>query len=76
MGTPQQIACPTCQKRGVWFAGSWGPFCSRRCKLNDLGRWFSEEHVISEPLRPGHFENFADLPPGAYLDRPEGEDEA
>jgi len=45
------IKCPTCKRQGEWFAGAYGPFCSRRCKLVDLGKWFGEEHVISEPLR-------------------------
>ena len=44
--------CPTCKKSGEWFAGKFGPFCSHRCKLVDLGKWFGEEHKISEPLRP------------------------
>lgn len=25
------------------------PFCSERCKLVDLGKWFEEEHRICEP---------------------------
>jgi endogenous inhibitor of DNA gyrase (YacG/DUF329 family) len=28
----------------------------------DLGKWLGGEHAISEPLRPEHFEKFADLP--------------
>ena len=47
------VKCPACKKAGDWFAGQFGPFCSRRCKLVDLGKWFNEAHVISEPLRPG-----------------------
>jgi endogenous inhibitor of DNA gyrase (YacG/DUF329 family) len=41
--------------------------------LIDLGKWFGGEHAISEPLRPEHFEKFADLPPGEHLDLPEKE---
>lgn len=26
------------------------PFCSSRCKLIDLGKWFNEEYRISTPL--------------------------
>lgn len=52
MATRSKIKCPTCGKRGEWFEGPYGPFCSRRCKLVDLGKWFGEEHVISRPLRP------------------------
>jgi len=46
----RSIKCPTCKKEGRWFEGDFGPFCSRRCKLIDLGKWLSEEHAISEPL--------------------------
>lgn len=64
-------ACPTCGKLGTWFSGGFGPFCSQRCKLVDLGKWLGGEHKISEPLRPEHFQAFAELPPGDHLDRPE-----
>jgi hypothetical protein len=36
-----------------------------------LGKWLGGEHVISEPLRPGHLEKYADLPAGEHLDQPE-----
>jgi endogenous inhibitor of DNA gyrase (YacG/DUF329 family) len=55
----RKIACPTCRKEGNWFAGPNGPFCSRRCKLIDLGKWFGEEHAISKPLTA---ENLSDSP--------------
>jgi hypothetical protein len=55
------------------LAGEFGPFCSHRCKLVDLGKWLGGEHVISEPLRPEHFERFADLPAGEHLDKPEAD---
>jgi endogenous inhibitor of DNA gyrase (YacG/DUF329 family) len=62
------IKCPSCKKIGDWFAGDFGPFCSKRCRLVDLGKWFSEEHAISAPLSAEHFEQFAQLPPGDHLD--------
>lgn len=65
------IKCPTCKKEGNWFDGKYGPFCSHRCKLVDMGKWFSQENRISEPLRPEHLDPFADLPPSQELDRPE-----
>lgn len=69
------IPCPVCKQRGDWFAASFGPFCSKRCRLIDLGKWFSEEHAITEPLRPEHLEQFADLPPGGHLDNPTADPE-
>ena len=69
-----KVKCPTCKKEGDWFAGAYGPFCSHRCKLIDLGKWFSQENAISEPLRPEHLEKYADLPPGEHLDHAEAEE--
>jgi uncharacterized protein len=74
MGKLNRIKCPTCKKEGDWFAQPFGPFCSKRCKLVDLGKWFSEENAVSEPLRPEHLEEFADLPPGEHLDKSDEKD--
>ncbi len=50
------IKCPTCGKAGPWLDGGYGPFCSERCKLADLGKWLGEEHRISSSLRPEHLD--------------------
>ena len=71
MSQAAQVKCPTCKRKGDWFARLYGPFCSRRCKLVDLGKWLGEEHMISNPLQPAHLEKYAELPSGEYLDRPE-----
>jgi uncharacterized protein len=73
MSGPVTVKCPTCRKSGDWFAAKFGPFCSQRCRLVDLGKWFAEEHTIASPLRPEHLEQYADLPPGKHLDQPEAE---
>jgi len=67
------VRCPTCRKTGDWFAMGFGPFCSKRCRLIDLGKWLGGEHAISEPLRPEHLEKFADLPASEQLDQPDRE---
>ena len=67
------VRCPQCRERGRWFAAEWGPFCSERCRLIDLGQWFNEEHRFTRKLRPGDFDGFDDLEPGPHLDRPEGD---
>jgi len=42
-----KVACPTCKRETEWSAQSpFRPFCSERCRLIDLGAWFSEEHAI------------------------------
>lgn len=73
MDTDLIIRCPTCKNKGPWFKENYGPFCSKRCKLVDLGKWFQEENKISEPLKPDHFREYENLPPGEYLDEPESE---
>jgi uncharacterized protein len=70
--TKLRVRCPQCRQEGTWFAAEWGPFCSRRCRLIDLGDWFNEDRVISRPLTPGDFEGFDELPPGPELDRTGG----
>ena len=46
------VKCPTCQKSVEWSASStYRPFCSKRCRLIDLGEWASEKHAIpAEPI--------------------------
>ena len=56
---PLIVRCPTCKKKGPWFDGPYGPFCSERCKMIDLGRWLGEEYRISEPL-PGQLPTSAE----------------
>jgi len=68
------VRCPQCGQRGTWFAATWGPFCSQRCRLIDLGQWFNEEHRLSRPLNAADFAGLEDLPPGTHLDRPSDEE--
>lgn len=47
--------CPICRKTVTVPARSdapFRPFCSYRCKMIDLGKWLSEEYVVSEPMKP------------------------
>lgn len=49
-----KIECPTCAKQAeVPDDFRWRPFCSRRCKLADLGAWLDESYRFSRPLQPG-----------------------
>ncbi len=41
------VACPGCKKSvKLQKDNIYRPFCSRRCKLIDLGEWASEGHRI------------------------------
>jgi hypothetical protein len=50
-GDPLTVACPNCGKKISYRRREdypYFPFCSRRCKLLDLGKWLDGEHRISE----------------------------
>jgi endogenous inhibitor of DNA gyrase (YacG/DUF329 family) len=43
------VKCPTCRRPVEWSeASAYRPFCSDRCRLIDLGAWFSEQHAIPD----------------------------
>lgn len=43
-----KVKCPRCKKELDWETSESRPFCSERCRLQDLGAWFMEEHLISD----------------------------
>ncbi|WP_168014458.1 DNA gyrase inhibitor YacG [Halomonas salinarum] len=45
---PLEVACPQCRKKVAWIEDNLHrPFCSKRCKLLDLGAWADESHRIA-----------------------------
>jgi endogenous inhibitor of DNA gyrase (YacG/DUF329 family) len=48
------VKCPTCSRMVEWSESNpHRPFCNERCKLIDLGAWFSEDHrVPGEAMAP------------------------
>ncbi|BCX81063.1 conserved hypothetical protein [Methylomarinovum caldicuralii] len=45
-----QVPCPICRKPVEWRRDNpYRPFCSRRCKLIDLGEWATEKRYIPGP---------------------------
>jgi uncharacterized protein len=42
--------CPICKAPTDSAAHPDFPFCSERCKTQDLGNWSSEKYVVSEPV--------------------------
>ena len=51
--------CPQC-KSDVEEGTEFRPFCSERCKMVDLGRWFGEEFVVSRTMTPLEYEEVVD----------------
>jgi len=54
MTSKDTIACPHCKKEKTWQHNNpFRPFCSKRCKLIDLGDWAAEAHQIpGDPVNP------------------------
>nr|WP_198420463.1 DNA gyrase inhibitor YacG [Sulfurimicrobium lacus] len=47
------VHCPTCGEAAPYSTSNpYRPFCSRRCKLIDLGQWANEEFRIPEAEKP------------------------
>jgi endogenous inhibitor of DNA gyrase (YacG/DUF329 family) len=40
------VRCPTCKRETDPKTSKFAPFCSERCKLIDLGRWFADDYRI------------------------------
>ena len=41
-----EVKCPRCKKLYTYENNEFRPFCSKRCKLIDLGDWASEKFKI------------------------------
>lgn len=42
------VKCPTCGTAVAWKPeNTFRPFCSRRCKLIDLGEWADEKYAVA-----------------------------
>jgi uncharacterized protein len=42
--------CPICKKATDSERDKEFPFCSERCRMQDLGNWSSEKYVVSDPI--------------------------
>ena len=47
--------CPICKGR-AWRGLPMYPFCSKRCRMIDLGRWLGEDYRISRPIETSDLE--------------------
>ena len=42
--------CPICKTSTNSDVNKDFPFCSERCRMQDLGNWSSEKYVVSDPI--------------------------
>ena len=65
-----KVRCPICEKtmdaQGPKEWPDW-PFCCRRCKMVDLGRWLGGSYKIESPLQE---EDLIDLDESADSPKP------
>ena len=47
-----KIKCPVCDKNTEWSDNPWRPFCSKRCRNVDLGKWFDEDYRVAGEFAP------------------------
>ena len=45
-----RVKCPQCKKDFEYNNSKYRPFCSKRCKLIDLGHWLDESYNVSIPI--------------------------
>lgn len=57
----RETPCPICRQTGEWFSKPFGPFCSERCKMVDLGKWLGEEYKLASPLTVEDLQELEDL---------------
>jgi len=50
--SPARVKCPTCHRDLDWETAPFRPFCSERCRLIDLGAWFSGQRAIPGESAP------------------------
>jgi len=54
----RMIACPTCKQLTEYSTdNAYRPFCSKRCKLIDLGLWASEQYAIPAEMNADDLED-------------------
>jgi endogenous inhibitor of DNA gyrase (YacG/DUF329 family) len=57
-----QHRCPICKAPTDSATSADFPFCSERCRIQDLGNWSAEKYVVSEPIFDEDDEELMDLP--------------
>ena len=47
-----KVQCPICDAKmpAAWSEYPDYPFCSKRCRMVDLGRWLNEDYKLAKPV--------------------------
>jgi len=51
---PKTNICPQCKEKFTVSPTNkdFLPFCSKRCKMIDLGQWLAEKYVVEDASKP------------------------
>jgi uncharacterized protein len=61
---PHIVRCPSCGGESLYAATNpFRPFCSARCKSNDLGAWASESYRVESETPPADLDDPEDASP-------------
>jgi len=58
------LLCPSCKSpvpQGEGLKAEGFPFCSDRCRMVDLGRWFGGDYKMPQPIAPDDYEAIAEV---------------
>ena len=58
--TEQVVECPICQEKAAWNDNPFRPFCSKRCKTQDLANWADGSYAIPTDPSESSFESVED----------------
>jgi endogenous inhibitor of DNA gyrase (YacG/DUF329 family) len=57
-----QHRCPICKRSTDSATNPEFPFCSERCRVQDLGNWAAEKYVVSDPIFDEDDEELSERP--------------
>ena len=49
---PKTVECPICRTPTAWQGNPFRPFCSERCRTEDLAGWAKESYRIASEEAP------------------------
>ena len=52
MGGKLNVECPKCGLKFNYHDSEHRPFCSKRCKMVDLGHWLDESYTVPSEEKP------------------------
>lgn len=69
------VMCPICKRTVVWSEASpFRPFCSDRCKHQDLAAWATEQYRVDAPVSVDDLSDMSDEELEEFIEQSKGSD--